>query len=32
MSRDPTLRLEDILESIEWIESHIEGYDYEYCL
>ncbi|WP_269526964.1 HepT-like ribonuclease domain-containing protein [Coraliomargarita parva] len=29
MSRDPILRLEDMLESIEWIESHIEGYDYE---
>ena len=29
MSRDPTLRLQDILESIEWIESHIEGYDFE---
>ena len=29
MSRDPILRLEDILESIEWIESHIEGYDFE---
>ena len=28
MSRDPILRLEDILESIEWIESHIEGYDF----
>lgn len=29
MSRDPELRLEDILESINWIESHIEGYDYQ---
>ena len=29
MSRDPALRLEDMLESIEWIESHIQGYDFE---
>lgn len=29
MSRDPTLRLQDILESITWIESYIEGYDFE---
>jgi uncharacterized protein with HEPN domain len=29
MSRDPILRLQDILESIEWIESHIDGYDFE---
>ena len=29
MSRDPILRLEDILGSIGWIESHIEGYDFE---
>lgn len=29
MSRDPTLRLEDILEAIESIECYTEGYDYE---
>jgi len=29
MSRDPTLRLQDILEAITWIESYIEGYDFE---
>lgn len=29
MSRDPQLRLDDILESIDWIESYISGYDYE---
>ena len=29
MSRDPTLRLQDILDSISWIESHIDGYTYE---
>lgn len=29
MSRDPTLRLEDILEAIESIECYIEGYDYD---
>tara|TARA_B110000008_G_scaffold277958_1_gene320484 strand:+ start:214 stop:447 length:234 start_codon:yes stop_codon:yes gene_type:complete len=28
MSRDPLLRLGDVLESIEWIESHVEGYDF----
>jgi uncharacterized protein with HEPN domain len=28
MSRDPELRLEDILESIEWIERYLDGYDY----
>ena len=29
MSRDPELRLEDILESIGWVESYIEGYDFD---
>lgn len=29
MSRDPDLRLEDILESITWIETYLIGYDYE---
>jgi len=29
MSRDPILRLQDILESIEWIESYTEGYDFD---
>ena len=29
MSRDSTLRLQDILEAITWIESYIEGYDLE---
>jgi len=29
MSRDPALRLEDILEAIDSIESYVEGYDFE---
>jgi uncharacterized protein with HEPN domain len=29
MSRDPELRLEDILDSINWIEAYIADYDYE---
>ena len=29
MSRDPDLRLEDIIESIEWIRSYIEGYSFQ---
>lgn len=29
MSRDPFLRLEDILEAIQSIESYIDGYTYE---
>lgn len=29
MSRDPSLRLHDILESIIWIESYIQGHDLE---
>ena len=29
MSRDPNLRLEDIIESIEWIETYIEGYNFQ---
>ena len=29
MSRDPDLRLEDMIESIEWIESYIEDYNFQ---
>lgn len=29
MSRDPSLRLADILDAITWIESHTDGYDFE---
>ncbi|MEO0509292.1 MAG: DUF86 domain-containing protein [Verrucomicrobiota bacterium] len=29
MSRDPSLRLEDILEAVEMVENYLDGYDFE---